>query len=415
MGNPTPSQVRVVDPYASYHSNVVNKLTRMITTGLNCLFGTHSIEVTQASLTEVDCSEGQCFKDDVLIQTTATLTVDFEDSDFYVDPSGGWWNEIGYYYVVLDYVYVQSRPAPEADIKILLPSQTATLFTTDRYLFLKAVEVSWSGSAFEIDAVWDYDPGTPANRRVYAPLFAGVQDTIPPFDQDEHEARIIYVRSTDRLYWGTSARWETFNAIRDNVDTTGLTVGELAYIDATGAMVPAIADSFDHQADAVILQVGLEADGSGKVRMAGRADDVPVETGAVVAIGDTLYLSDSEAGTVTNVLPAAFRQSVGTAISAATGPSTISMWFFPQNMFFVAGASIIRESITAPGDWTLSAGDYYYDINIASLGGLQVTSAFFDGVDKIYPLNEELITAPPYRLRVWMPVNTVDLDAVVVG
>jgi hypothetical protein len=403
MGNPTPSQVRTVDPYASYHSNVVNKLTRMITTGLNCLFGTHSIEVTQASTTEIDCSAGQCFKDDVLIQTTAILTVDFEDSDFYIDPSGGWWNEIGYYYVVLDYEYVQSRPAPVADIKILLPSQTS-LFTTDRYLFLKAVEVSWSGSAFQIDDVWDYDPGTPANRRVYAPLFAG-----------EHEARIIYVRSTDRLYWGTSSRWETFNAIRDNIDTIGMTVGELGYVDATGAMVPALADSFDHQADAVILQVGYEADGSGKVRMAGRADDVPVETGIVVAIGDTLYLSDSEAGTVTNVLPAAYRQSVGTAISVATGPSTISMWFFPQNMFLIAGAAVLNAAITAPGDWTLSAGNYYYDINITTLSSLQVTSAFFDGTDKIYPMHEELITTPPYRLRVWMPVNTVSLDAIVVG
>jgi len=415
MGNPTPSQERIVDPYASYHSNVVNRLTRMITTGLNCLFGTHSIEVTQLSTTEVECSEGQCFKDDVLIQTTATLTVDFEDEDFYVDPSGGWWNEIGYYYVVLDYVYTKSRPAPEATIKIILPSQTATLFNSDRYLFLKAVEVSWSGSAFEIDDVWDFDPATPTNRRVYAPLFAGVQDTVPAFDQDEHEARIIYVRSTDRLYWGTSARWETFNAIRDNIDTIGMTVGQLGYVDAGGAMQPAIADSIDHQADAVIIQVGYEADGSGKVRMAGRADDVPVETGVTVAIGDTLYLSTTEAGTVTNVVPPAFRQTVGTAISAATGPSTISIWFFPGNMYFVAGASIVRDNITAPGDWTLSAGNYYYDVDISSLGGLQVTSAFFDGVDKIYPMHEELITVPPYKLRVWMPVNTVSLDAIIIG
>ena len=149
--------------------------------------------------------------------------------------------------------------------------------------------------------------------------------------------------------------------------------------------------------------------------MAGRADDVPVETGVSVAIGDTLYLSTTEAGSVTSVVPAAFRQTVGTAISAATGPNTISMWFFPGNMYFVAGASIVRENITAPGDWTLSGIDYYYDIDISSLGGLQVTSAYFDGVDKVYPLHEELITIPPYKLRVWMPINTVSLDAVVIG
>lgn len=415
MGNPVPSQERTVDPYASYHSNVVNKFTRMITTGLNCIFGTHGIEVTQLSSTEVETSTGQCFKDDMLIQVTSTLTVDFEDEDFYADPSGGWWNEIGYYYVTLDYTYTISRPAPDASIKILKPSQHAMYTPTSRFLFLKAVEVSWNGSTFQIDDVWDYDPSTPTNRRVYAPLFAGVQDTIPTFDVDEHEARIIYVRETDRLYWGTSQRWETFNAIRDNIDTIGMTVGQLGYIDASGAMQPAIADSYTHQSDAVILQVGYEADGSGKVRMAGRADDVPVETGVTVAIGDNLYLSSTEAGSVTNVIPAAFRQTVGTAISAATGPNTISIWFFPQNMYFVAGASIVRETITSPGDWVLSAGNYYYDIDISSLGGLQVTSAYFDGVDKIYPLHEELITTPPYKLRVWMPVNTVSLDTVVIG
>jgi len=412
MGNPTPSQVRVVDPYASYHSNVVNKLTRMITTGLNCLFGTHSIEITQLSTTEVEASEGQCFKDDVLIQTTATLTVDFEDSDFYVDPSGGWWNEIGYYYVVLDYTYVQSRPAPEADIKILLPSQTASLFTTDRYLFLKAVEVSWSGSAFEIDDVWDFDPGTPANRRVYAPLFAGVQDTLPAFDQDEHEGRIIYVRQNDRMYWGMSGRWETFDAIRDNITTTGRTVGQLGYIDGSGDIQAAIADSFDHRAQCVVLQVGVEIDGSGQVRLAGRANDVPVETGVVVAVGDNLYLSASEAGTVTNVEPPNFYQQVGTAVTGATGPSTIGMWFFPGSMHVFGRADAARYTITAPGDWTLSAGNYYHDLDISGFISTPVAVQCYDSNYQLDPLDVQIVGTDA---RIWMPVNTVSLDVIIVG
>ena len=43
MGNPIPVQVRSVDPYASYNSDVVNRLTRIISNGNDCILHSNPI------------------------------------------------------------------------------------------------------------------------------------------------------------------------------------------------------------------------------------------------------------------------------------------------------------------------------------------------------------------------------------
>ncbi len=64
---------RTISPFSSYNSDVVNKLTRMVTDHTNCIFSTHAIEVISDSTSSLDTvivGLGQGFIDDVLIETT---------------------------------------------------------------------------------------------------------------------------------------------------------------------------------------------------------------------------------------------------------------------------------------------------------------------------------------------------------
>jgi len=179
-----PSQTRSVDPYASYHSNVVNRLTRMISRGVDCLHSPASMEVeidSTSPLTHVVVSKGEVFKDDVYFIIDDDFRVDFEDSKFYVSPP---FNEAGYYYVLLDYKYVKARPAPKGSIKILKPSERS-LFNKEQYVFLKAVKVTFNGSTFEIDSVYDWDPENTDNKREYCQYYIGTENSLPwPFNVD---------------------------------------------------------------------------------------------------------------------------------------------------------------------------------------------------------------------------------------
>jgi len=163
MGNPVPSQIRSVDPYSSYNSDVVNKLTRIISDGNNILLTPSPIDVSQVDLTNITVLEGKAIMQDVLIEIQ-DINIDVTDSDFYVDDSGGVWNETGYYYVVLAYEYQKTSPPPEASVMIILPSQRGTVFDPDKHLFLKCLEVSNPGS-YQIDDLLDYDPDDPSINR----------------------------------------------------------------------------------------------------------------------------------------------------------------------------------------------------------------------------------------------------------
>jgi len=164
MGNPVPSQIRSVDPYASYNSDVVNKLTRIISDGKNILLSPSPIDVSSNTETTVKAEAGKAIMQDVLIEIE-DIIVDLADTDFYIDSSGGVWNETGYYYVVLHYKYDKTSPPPEASIKIILPSQKANIYDHNIHLFLKCLEVANEGSGNKIVALWDYDPDDPSVNR----------------------------------------------------------------------------------------------------------------------------------------------------------------------------------------------------------------------------------------------------------
>lgn len=149
-----PGQERSVDPYASYNSDVVNKLTRIISNGNNCLLEVDPINVTIVTGGQsIVVSSGKSIVQDVLIETEA-ITIDVTDSTNYVTGSTKIWEETGYYYVVLEYEYEKISPPPTASIKIISHSDKTTLYDSDKHLFLKCLVVTGS---YEVTSLLDYD------------------------------------------------------------------------------------------------------------------------------------------------------------------------------------------------------------------------------------------------------------------
>jgi len=165
MSNPIPTQVRAIDPYASYNSNIANRLTRVVTNGEDCLIYPNPIDVEPLSSTTVTVTGGKCVKDDVLIETQ-DLAIDFTDSTSYISVTGTPFQETGYYYVVLLYTYAKVQPPNEASIGLIHPSQRGTIYNPSNQIFLKCAEVSSPGvGIYQIDALHNFDPSNPSVGR----------------------------------------------------------------------------------------------------------------------------------------------------------------------------------------------------------------------------------------------------------
>jgi hypothetical protein len=336
-----PSQLRTVDPYASYHSNVVNKLTRLVTRGTNCIHSKYAVDVVLDTTSdhEIIVSAGECFKDDVLIELTAQHNLDIRDTSNYapgaVVGAGTW-------YVVLDYTYSKSRPAPQASIKLLTTNVIANI-SSGPYLFLKALTVTVPGAGATITALHDIDPTTPTPlyqpyaRRNFTQLYIGLEFTLPSFTQLTDESRVIYVQDEDEVYYGTSTHWEPLGAVRAAIDTTLCGVYATCYVDGTGNLQLAIATDYDTLAECVVTSYGA-SDGAGMVRIVGPVT-AELESGlsvwpAVVNVGDKLYLSRNEAGKLTNVEPSPISQYVGPCVTGPTSldPNLVNLWFVPSGL-----------------------------------------------------------------------------------
>jgi len=214
MAYTTPIQLRSVDPFDSRASTAVNSLTRIVTNATDCILTFESLEVTQASPTALDVAVGKCVKDDVLIEITTPFTgVDIADASYYID-----WDstaEDGYYYIVLQYTYIKQQPAPVADIKLIKPSQVASLFDST-CLFLKAIDVL-SGA---IQSVHDYDPGTPTNKRIFSSLYKAA-DSIAISTTLPARAGRVCVDGEGIKAWDASGAHQTLSVD----ESGGITVG----------------------------------------------------------------------------------------------------------------------------------------------------------------------------------------------
>lgn len=418
----TPTQQRAVDPFASYNSNVVNQLTRIAaykggsTDGIIAI--ANDLQVTRIDLDRVEVSPGIAYKDDVFIRVSSSHIVDFEDASHYVSYNGR--SDVGYYYIVLEYQYVKSRPAPEAKIKIIDPIQavgynwsTPATPGTHSFVFLKAVYNEVVGLSIKIpdlsgDEVRDVDPGNTDARRRYAKEYAGTETTLPTFDAARDASRIVYDVETDKFWFGYRDRWgevgEGGSVI--TLDTSGMTEGDLCYINASGTCTEAISTSLLTGADIVVKEVG--AAGVGKGVTSGIGLNVPVETAIVILTGDLLYLSASEAGKVTNARPDAYFQVVGRATADSSG-GFVDIIFSPK-VILTLGLEGTLSSWSGP-----TSGLYYADIDISNLEtSYGVHSSFFDSSDftQITPAEVQIISGGTV-LRVYFPINTLNVRYVI--
>lgn len=359
MANNIPSQTRTVDPYSSYDSNIVNQLTRMITREVDCIDHIHSIDVTQDPIEQLHhfyVSTGQCYKDDVIIQITETFRVDMEDPDFYTTFAGEGivnpFNETGYYHVLLYYEYVKAKPAPQAKIYIIKPSQRVKYDPT-KYIFLKAVKVGFlppSTFYIEPDGFYNNDPeaGYEAYKRIYSQVYCGTEDTLPTYLHARDQGRIIYVVDEDNIYFGGATEWIPLDALKVNLDVTDCTVNQLVYIGLDGNAHPALADDPLTFADGVCVSSADPITGIGQVKIYGYVDEVPIQSDIIdMAAGQKLYLSAAEEGCVTNVESAPYSQFVGKCIAVAGTNTTCSMLFTPGNTASTGGGAGVDFEIIA--------------------------------------------------------------------
>lgn len=336
MANNIPSQTRTVDPYASYDSNIVNQLTRIITRETDCIDSIHSIDITPDLVEQLHhfyISPGQCYKDDVIIQITSTFRVDMTDPDFYIPTFPGDinpFNEEGYYHILLSYDYVKAKPAPQAKIYIIKPSQRL-LYNPDNYILLKIIQVAFlAPSTFYIVDFFNTDPeaGYESFKRSYLQFYCGTENTLPVFNQTRDQSRIVYAEDDDMVYFGGENGWICFDSLRYNIDTTLCSEGQLVYVNVAGVAEPALADNPLTFADGFCLT----SDTVGQIKLYGYAEGVPIEPGVIdVATGDLLYLSASVPGRVTNVPTLLYPQYVGRCITSSYPEFTCTMLFEPGN------------------------------------------------------------------------------------
>lgn len=209
MASTIPTQERIIDPFASYNSNVVNKITEIVTHNNEGMLTVNSLEVEQDSTSPnsvVVVQPGYAIKDNVLINITHSHTVDFDDTDQYISsplPVTG-----GNYYVVLEYQYLKQRSAPQASIKILQPTERSLINGTSVYLLLKVVKRS-AVSPHNIVSLHNYDPeaGYETNQRKYMKYFASGEVNLPSYNQTNDQGRIAYESESDTFYLGYTSSW----------------------------------------------------------------------------------------------------------------------------------------------------------------------------------------------------------------
>ena len=345
MANTIPIQTRAVDPYTEFNSNAVNETSRAISKGTNCILSNDPIDIISDSTSPLDhvvVTSGSCIKDDVVITIISNFRVDFTDSDFYI--TGPPFNEAGDYYVVLDYTYVKSKPAPQASIKILKPTQRGLL--TSSYLLLKVISVTLSGS-FQIIGFSDYDNSIPSNKRICSQTYATIEAFLPSFDSSNDIGRIVYDYKTGISYVGNSEGWNELGSLDYHCDTSGCLLGQLVYIGGGNIAIPSISTNLATCATAFVTLIGTV----GKVRMSGYVTGGRVQTGITISPGDTLYLSATEAGNVTNISPSGITQVIGTCIftsgsdysTVLTSMSGVEGIIYHNNTLSIQGGSLTER------------------------------------------------------------------------
>ena len=217
-------QLRSVDPYASYYSNIVNRHTRTITNGLDTIvFGLDAILVDAFSIL---VKKGIAIKDDVVLQFTTDVTVDLNEPSFYID--GQVANSSGIYYLIINYKYEKVKPAPYARIQICRQGQ----WDPTTHLFLAALQIDYFDppGQYGITAILDHDPINTDRRRQYPALldeYKGKPYGIASLDENGlipiEQLGIDDTSSGPRVLWSSQKVQDELDAVRTEATRSSLT------------------------------------------------------------------------------------------------------------------------------------------------------------------------------------------------
>jgi len=422
MASSIPVQLRAVDPYASYNSNVVNQLTGIVTRGANALDYYNSLQVVPDSTSVLDHVEvlpGIIYKDDMLIEITSPHRVDFTDPSQYVvsvpDPFAS--PETGIYYVVLEYTYIKSRPAPQARIKILLPSLTAT-FRAGGYpslFFLKAVDVI-DNSGGEITDLYDYDPLYRGTKRDYLRNYAGSEVGLPEHDQARDQSRVAYNSDDDQFYLGYSDRWGPIGGAIFQINQGGFNSGDLVYVNSFGLLQLAQGSFAATTADGVVINP--EPIAPTNVQVTGPVRNVRAEAGITLAVGNILYTSISNPGTVTNVKSTPFWQFAG-RVTEIVDSTSVNILFHRGEPSGIEGVELGIYSTDTLSTWGGGGGGgnpVYEDTDISGFDAEKAIITLWDQSTemKVQPTDIEFIDSN--TLRIFMPDGYAGtLEALILG
>lgn len=187
-----PIQQRSVDPYSSYHSDNINRLSRVLTSGEDKIARSSDLYPTYGSAELIKVSDGVAVKDDVTLHIENSNgngfhTIDLTDADNYIasstNPTANIFEFHGYWpgdlvnsraYVILKYKYQKISTPPEAELLILKdPSD----FDTDKHMFLGMVYFSSPQVAVDPLVYVDTIPSTNIERQT-----ANLQDSYTDVD-----------------------------------------------------------------------------------------------------------------------------------------------------------------------------------------------------------------------------------------
>ncbi|MCK5016123.1 MAG: hypothetical protein KAS32_03545 [Candidatus Peribacteraceae bacterium] len=172
MGGVAPTQVRSVDPYSEQRfSSVINRMTRIITNGEDAiLLPDTSLVPSKLDFETVSLTSGICIKDDVFIQVTEPFTqLDANDAVYYVDNylgGTGGMDSTGVYYIVIDYSYERSLPAPVAHYRFIKDLASFYDGFESKYIFLGIANIIYNTPQvrYEIDTIELEDVGNGVTR-----------------------------------------------------------------------------------------------------------------------------------------------------------------------------------------------------------------------------------------------------------
>lgn len=176
-----PVQQRAVDPFSSYHSDNVNRISRIITSGEDRIIRTTDLLPTYASSNSIKISDGVAVKDDVTLHIKNNSGIGFsviecDNSENYIpsstSPTSNIFEFNGYYpsdtinsraYIVLKYKYLKQSTPPEVELMILKDPND---FDEDLYMFLGMVYFSAPQTIVDPILLVDSVPSTPIQRKV---------------------------------------------------------------------------------------------------------------------------------------------------------------------------------------------------------------------------------------------------------